>query len=106
MPNYKNVTTGSIDANAETVSHGCRFLSPGVLTVQIEGTFSGTLQLEATADGTNFESYNLKDGNSGTLATSATGEKLFVGDGYGIHTFRVRASAWSSGTANITIVTL
>jgi len=106
MPNYKNVTSGSIDANGEAITHACRFLSPGVISVQITGTFSGTLQLEATVDGSTFASYNLKDGNSGTLATSATAVKLFVGDAYAISSFRVRASAWSSGTASITISTL
>jgi|TARA_R110000824_G_scaffold46170_5_gene132988 N-acetylglucosamine-6-phosphate deacetylase len=106
MPSYKNLTTGSIDANAETVTHACRLLAPGAISVQIAGTFSGTLQLEATVDGTNFSAYSLSDGNSATLATAATAVKIFVGDAFAIQSFRVRASAWSSGTANITIATL
>jgi len=106
MPNYKNVTTGSIDANGEAVTQACRLLTPGAISVQIAGTFAGTLQLEASVDGTNFAAYSLADGNSATRATSATAVKLFVGNAFAIHSFRVRASAWTSGTADITIATL
>lgn len=106
MSLFLNRTTGSIAADAATVTHGLRLLGPAEVAIQIAGTFEGTLQLEATVDGTTFVAFNFSDAGSASLATSATAPKLFVANPRALHSVRVRASAWTSGTATITITSV
>lgn len=111
MPNYSNKTTGAIDANGEIVSHATRFLAPGVISIQVTGTFSGTMALEASLDGQTFDALQMVDvsnlhGNSPDTHTTITSPHLLCTNGFALAYVRVRATAWSSGTANITIVTL
>lgn len=109
MPNYKNRTVGAIAANGATVSHSLRALSPGQLSIQVSGTFSGTIEIEASLDGTNFAAFAVKDSiqtTGTTLITSVTASKLLITEAFGLDTVRLRASAWTSGTANVTIVNI
>ena len=75
------------------------------VTLTVSGTYSATLQFEASADsGTTWFAIAgtlLSDGSSATSTTS-TGQYAFSNSG--LTTLRVRASAYSSGTAVITAV--
>lgn len=111
MPNYSNKTTGSITANGQSITHAARLLAPGVVSAQITGTFTGTIQLEASMDGTNFNAFEMVDisnthGNNPSVHTNVTTPHVLCANAYALAYIRFRASAWSTGTAAITIVTL
>lgn len=78
--------------------------SPISLTLQVSGTYSGTLAFEATSDNSTWFSISgtlLSDGSSAT-GTTTTGQYSFQNSG--LLQIRVRATAWTSGTATITAV--
>jgi hypothetical protein len=97
-----NVTTsGTVTASAGTVvatlPNGC-----GTVALQITGTWVGQLEFEGTIDGTNYASLEASNGTQTVNAT--TGNDIFVLPGAGYAAIRVRASAWTSGTAVITFI--
>lgn len=109
MPNFKNVTTGAIDANGEAVSHELRFVGPGKIAIQVTGTFVGTLDFEATVDGTTWVDLACKSSaqtTATTLITSTTAPILVVQDGFALEKVRVVATAWTSGAAEVTIASV
>jgi hypothetical protein len=67
-------------------------LAASVATVQVSGTFSATLTVEANNGGANFSTL-------GTITTAGTTSYVVAG----FTDFRVRASAYTSGTAFVTI---
>lgn len=67
-------------------------LAASVATVQVSGTFSATLTVEANNGGANFTTL-------GTITTAGTTSYVVAG----FTDFRVRASAYTSGTAFVTI---
>ena len=71
--------------------------------VQITGTFTGTLQFEGSVDGVTFVAVNMTPPNSTTPATSATSAGVWTGGVGGLLVFRVRCSAYTSGTAVVTL---
>lgn len=106
---YALSAQGRITAAASTCTSGvCISVSPlpvdtAAIAVQVTGTYVGTLQFEATADGINYSSIPgalLATGVSGT-STTTTGVWIF--QGAGATKFRVRCSAYTSGTAFVTI---
>jgi hypothetical protein len=104
MANFKNVSTGTIAANGGSVEHELRLTSPGEFSIQLSGTFSGTIAFEATLDGTNWVAVAIKSAaetTGTTLVASATGVGIFSGHGFGLKGLRARATAWTSGTATV-----
>lgn len=76
--------------------------------IDVRGTFAATLSFEATMDGTNWTGIQILTGGNITLATGAGGTTTGAGnfvtaDLTGFTEFRVRASAYTSGTAVVTI---
>jgi hypothetical protein len=94
-------STGTITAAAQTVAitipNGCSAVS-----LQVTGTWVGQLEFEGTVDGTNYQSVEASNGTQTVNAT--TTNDIFVLPGAGYDTLRVRASSWTSGTANITFI--
>lgn len=90
-----------IDADEEDVKQGVRGLAS--FGVQIRGTFVGTLQFEGTIDGETWVAVNMFPPNSTVAATSATATGTWLGHCGGLDAVRVRASAWTSGDADIFI---
>ena len=95
--------TAAVTDNAGTVALQIPSGS-GTVVIQITGTFSGTLEFEQSADGG--ATYVAASGTpqpSGSAATNTTttGTWRFVASG--MTNFRVRASAFASGQARITI---
>lgn len=73
------------------------------LVVQITGTFTGTLTFEGTADGLTWFTVRLVNLTSAAGATTASGTGQFAVINNGLVGLRLRASAWTSGGANITV---
>lgn len=74
--------------------------------VQITGTFVGTISFEGTLDGTNWVSVALgAAATPATPATSASAAGVFVGDLFQFVGFRVKMTAFTSGSAVITVTT-
>jgi hypothetical protein len=93
-----NTSSGSIadvdEAVTVTVSKGrssCGW--------QITGTWSGTIQFEFTIDNINWVSHPVSSGSDSVTSTTANG--VFIGAIGAAQKVRVRASAWTSGTATI-----
>jgi hypothetical protein len=101
--NSVNYITGTPTANS-AVSQSLNGIAGGTITVT--NTFVGTLQFEISADGgtTYVVSSARQRGNGGTLGpstTSTTGIGVFQLDLADITNVRVRATAWTSGTATV-----
>lgn len=91
-------TQGVIDA-AE--SSAISVSGNAALWVQITGTFTATLQFEATIDGATWFAVPGYPAASSTPATSSTGTGQWRFAVAGLSQFRVRASAYTSGTATV-----
>lgn len=71
--------------------------------VQIEGVFVATLEFEASIDGTNFHALAMTPIGGGAAVTSASAPGLFTAPAGGYQKFQVRATAFTSGAAKLTI---
>lgn len=79
-------------------------LTPGSLSVTVTGTYSATLEFEQSADnGATWVSASGSPQPSGTSATNTTSTGLWVFSVGSRTDFRVRASAYVSGTAKVVI---
>lgn len=91
-------TLTTLDDTAEIDCTGC-----GVASAQITGTWVGTIVAEATIDGTNwFPIVGYITGDAQTAVRSTTVNGQFRAVCVAFAKVRLRASAWTSGTANIT----
>lgn len=106
MPNYRNTTTGTIAANGGTLGLAYRQFSNGAIGVQVTGTWSGTLQFEMTIDGTNYVAVQATNVTTGSQATTLTANGIFRFEAVGAALVRLNATAWTSGTATVTLVGL
>jgi hypothetical protein len=74
--------------------------------ISITGTFTATVSFEATLDGTNWVAVAAGAGATpATPVTTATAPGVFVADCYQFVGFRVRCSAFTSGTAAVVVTT-
>lgn len=102
--------TGIIDANEEAVTLDYRFETPnnrrfnGGAGIQLVGTFSGTINCQITRDGTNWISILVTNENTGTISTGMTAAGVYRTDLVAVRAVRVRSSAWSSGSATVTLI--
>jgi len=72
------------------------------VSLQVTGTFVGTLTFEGSQDGSNYVSlqgFNVADGTVGTTVTAAG---IYVIPLIGLVLFRARVSAWTSGAITAT----
>jgi hypothetical protein len=96
--------TGNIAALNGTVDGTNDLNTYASVRLQVTGTWVGTLTFETSVDGTNWVSRVLNNSASqGASIASTTTNALFAGDLAG-RFFRVKASAWTSGTATITLL--
>jgi len=96
------VASGTIAANGQNVTT-LALDGVGSFAVQVTGTWAGTIQFEESVDGTNYVSVNARTSNSGVVGVSTTANGVFRVARPGYQFFRCRSSAWTSGTATITI---
>jgi hypothetical protein len=106
MPSYRNTTNGTITAQDGAVTLSWREFYNGGVGTQVTGTYSGTLTFQVTIDGTNWVAVQSLNVTTGTEGTTTTGTGIFRFDVVGIQQTRVIATAWTSGTATVTIVAL
>lgn len=93
--------SGTIAAISTSVSIALNGQS-GV-ALQITGTWVGTLQFEGTVDGTNWVVVNGVFAGSSTPGPTTTANGIVRATPSGLAQFRVTATAWTSGTATITL---
>lgn len=118
LADTNNLLQGPINQACATFT-GCKVASPGnagallstslspppsMVTVQITGTFTGTLQLEGSIDGKNFVAETLTPSGGGTAASTFTTTGLWTGVISGVTALQIRASSWTSGTANVSLL--
>lgn len=72
-------------------------------SIQVAGTFVGTLTVQASNDGVNWVTLGGKAAADGSAASTLTAPGLLYLDNYAANV-RVTATAWTSGTAAVTIV--
>lgn len=106
MPSYRNSTTGTIAANNSAVTLDYRQFFNGGIGVQVAGTFSGTLQFELTIDGTNYVAVLGNSVTTGAQSVTTTATGIFFFNVVGAFRVRVRSTAWTSGSATVTLVGL
>ena len=73
------------------------------LGVQVTGTWTGQLECEVTIDGSTWVEHDLVNTVTCLVGNSITSNGIFIGSLAGYTTFRVRASALSSGTAVVNV---
>jgi hypothetical protein len=73
----------------------------GHVTVQLLGTWVGTVTFDCSMDGINFQTINMTPTNSATAVTTASANGIWQGQLWGVKVFRVRFSAYTSGTATV-----
>jgi hypothetical protein len=100
-PAAQTVITGSASANnTDLLSTACdQFRSA---CFQITGTWTGTISFQVSLDGTNWVALACSNSASlsGTFAASATSNAIFAASLAGYQFFRLRFTAYTSGTAS------
>lgn len=105
---WPNGATGVIDANGEAVTVA-NAREMGTIGIQIAGTKNGTLVPQCSLDGTNWQAVNVAlTTTPGTQVTSitTTDTGIWTGAIAGCRQVRVVATAWTSGSATVTINTI
>ncbi len=100
---FSTATLGSLNAETIIVADGC-----GTVTLDLRGTFSLTIEVAGTVDGTNWQLIPMRPINqSSTLyvaAVAGTGVGSWVGQCAGYRQVRARVTAYTSGAATTTLV--
>lgn len=92
-----NSVTSTTAGTALNVNRG------DLLGVQATGTFSATVTIEATVDGTNYTAIALTPAAGGAAVTSFTAAGMWTANVGAYRAVRVKASAYTSGTAVVTL---
>ena len=85
---------------------GCLTLSVqgmGAASIEVRGTYSGTVQFEVTNGGVTYSALSLTPSTSGSAVTFTTSTGVWTGWVGGNSIVRARMSSYTSGTARITI---
>jgi len=96
-----SVSQGTIAALNGSIVMGIQFA--GTLAVQVTGTFVGTLTFQVCNDGSTWQSVTLTPEAGGSAVSTATAPGLWAGNVAGFVYFQVIATAWTSGSAVVTI---
>ena len=73
---------------------------------QVTGTFTGTIAVEASVDGTNYLATTYVALTTGNSAASFTAPTIGQVNSVGLRYIRFRTTAWTSGTAFLTVVSV
>lgn len=103
MPSSPIAVTGTIAALNAVVDGTNDLNTYSSVRIQTSGTWSGTLSLESSADGTNWQAQYLTNNGTNSQTNAMTTNTLVSGDLAGRY-FRARANAWTSGTAVVSLL--
>ena len=93
-----------LTASGQSANSGGSDQSQASIAVQLTGTFSATVQFEVSMDGgVTYVSISGTPVASTTTVTSATAPGMWQFDVSGLILFRVRCSAYTSGSINVYI---
>jgi hypothetical protein len=99
--------TEAILTSATCPGTGCATLSVaglGGVGIQVNGTFTGTVQFEASIDGRVYTALDvLPITGTQTAVSSTTAAGLWAGQVSGLSIVRARVSAYTSGYINVTL---
>ena len=105
-PTARQATLGALN-DAASIAYGTTFAAVarpnGGVAVQVTGTFSATILLEHTLDGTNWVTLSGFNTSTGSAATSLTAPGILRAEVVGSLAVRARVSAYTSGSAVVTI---
>ena len=93
---FKKINISSVKGNAHL-----NVLGLATLGVQISGTWSGTLVAEGSLDGENWVTLQSESGLMSSLANG-----VYISGVNGYQYARVRATAWTSGTAQVYVIAI
>jgi len=96
------LTTRIFDADGEEKVLDVRGL--GGVALQLSGTFTLTVQFEATVDGQTWVSLRMLPSSSTSAVTNATAAGAWSANVAGFKLLRARVSAYTSGSAELTIL--
>jgi hypothetical protein len=96
------LTTAIFNADGEDKVLDVRGL--GGVALQLSGTFTLTVQFEATVDGQTWVSLRMLPSNSTSAVTNATAAGAWSANVAGFKHLRARVSAYTSGSAELTIL--
>src|SRR5579871_1785087 len=102
-PNDRTNLTQSLSLAATTNNVALTAPGTGTATVQITGSWSGTLIFEATTDGSNWFTISGVVPGTGALATTTTANGSWIVPCAGYAQIRVRCSVVGSSTATVSI---
>ncbi len=97
-------TAGSVSSGSCTSNTNCAvwdITQVKSVTLQVNGTFSGTLTFEGTSDGTNWFSVSMAKLSAGTSSTTTTTTGQFSLVNSGLTGIRARMTSYASGTASV-----
>lgn len=94
------INSGSLAATGSVTINTAGF---GTVSVQVTGTYVGTIAFEGATDQTNFVAVNCTPPNSATAETTTITTGVWTCTVAGLRMFRARMSAYTSGTAVITL---
>ena len=105
-----SLISGTLQSAAAANGNGTALALSGeatvVFTVNMVG-FTGTVNFEGSEDGTNFDTIEIDQSSSGTIASSVTGSTTtsihtYVASVSGLQSVRARVSSFSAGTVTVT----
>lgn len=103
----KQMTTGTITANGGLVTLPLKALSNGGCSIQITGTWTGTITFQIACDNnTTYVSYLMTSYSTGTVASTTTGNDTFWANYVGATDVQAKATATITGSASIRITAL
>ena len=97
-------TAGALSSGSCTSNTNCAvwdITNNRSVTLQVSGTFSGTLTFEGTTDGTNWVSIQMLTLGTGLVTTTTTATGQFSIVNTGLVGIRARMTSYTSGTASV-----
>ena len=97
------ISITAVDADSCVTAGSCASfpMVGNAQTMDVSGTWVGTLTFEATVDDSNWRTVTVVKLGDGSSVTTTTANGAFALPNSGVARFRVRATAWTSGTASV-----
>lgn len=108
VPTSQNIAVplNTATCNSDFSGGGCVGLlltGQAGVAIQVQGTYSGTISFEGSVDGSTYVALNMTPLASTTAVSSTTSTGVWTAGVGGLVIVRARMSAYTSGTANVSI---